>query len=51
MLKRGVMRAMRGPFAHSGLARSHAVALQPFEHSVQTVSTATGLSHGRDLNR
>ena len=50
-LNRGVRRAMRGPFAHSGLARSQAVVLQPFEQRVQIVSTAVGLSHGRDLNR
>ena len=51
MLKRGVILAMRGPLAHSGFARSHAVVLHPFEQSVQIVSTATGLSHGRDLKR
>src|SRR5262245_30620892 len=45
------MRMRRDPLAHSGLALSHAVVLQPFEHSVQVVSTACGLSHGRDRNR
>ncbi len=50
-LKRGVTRTMRGPFAHWGFARSHAAVLHPFEHRVQSVSTATRLSHGRDLNR
>ena len=45
------MRARRAPFAHSGLALSHAVVLQPFEHSVHVVSTACGLSHGRERNR
>ena len=29
----------------------NAVVLHPFEHSVQIVSTASGLSHGRDLKR
>ena len=33
-------RMSREPFAHSGLALSQAVVLQPFEHSVQIVSTA-----------
>ena len=37
--------------AHSGLAFSQAVVLQPFEHSVHVVSTACGLSHGRDRKR
>ena len=50
-LKRGVMRASLGPLAHSGFARSHTVVAQPFAHSVQMLSTAVGLSHGRDLNR
>ena len=45
------MRISRAPFAHSGFALSHAVVLQPFEHSVQMVSTASGLSQGRDLKR
>ena len=45
------MRAIRGPLAHSGLARSQAVILQPFEQRVQTVSTAVGLSHGLEVNR
>ena len=48
---RGVNRISREPLAHSGLAFSHAVVLQPFEQSVQMVSTAFGLSHGRDLKR
>ncbi len=42
---------MRGPLAHSGLARSQAVTAQPFEQRVQIVSTAVGLSHGLDANR
>ncbi len=50
-LNRGVTRTMRGPFAHSGFARIQTVVLHPFEHRVQIVSTASGLSHGRDLNR
>src|SRR4029453_19551659 len=50
-LKRGVTRARRAPFAHSGFALSHAVVLQPFAQSVQVVSTACGLSHGRERNR
>jgi hypothetical protein len=50
-LKRGVNRMSCAPFAHSGLALSHAVVLQPFEQNVQIVSTAVGLSHGRDLKR
>ena len=45
------MRIMREPFAHSGLAFSHAVVLQPFEQNVQIVSTACRLSHGRLLKR
>ena len=45
------MRARRAPFAHSGFALSHAVVLQPFAHSVQVVSTACGLSHGRERKR
>jgi hypothetical protein len=43
------MRTSRAPFAHSGLALIHAVVLQPFEQSVQIVSTASGLSHGPRL--
>ena len=31
------------PFAHSGLPLSQALVLQPFEHSVQTVSTAEAI--------
>ncbi len=50
-LKRGVTRTMRAPFAHSGFALSQTVVLQPFEQSVHVVSTATGLSHGREANR
>src|SRR5687768_13249650 len=45
------MRISRDPRAHSGLAFSHELVLQPFEHSVQIVSTTPGLSHGRLLNR
>jgi hypothetical protein len=45
------MRMSCAPFAHSGLAFSQAVVLQPFSQSVQIVSTASGLSHGRDLKR
>src|SRR5918993_5587306 len=45
------MRARRAPLAHSGLALSHAVVLQPLAHSVHVVSTACGLSHGRERNR
>src|ERR671912_1691946 len=45
------MRARRAPLAHSGFALSHAVVLQPFAHSVHVVSTAWGLSHGRERNR
>jgi hypothetical protein len=45
-----VNRTSLAPFAHSGLALIQAVVLQPFEHSVQIVSTASGLSQGRDLN-
>src|SRR3990170_8537720 len=45
------MRVRRAPFAHSGLAFSHAVVLQPFAHSVHVVSTACGLSHGRERKR
>ena len=37
--------------AHSGLALSQLVVLQPFAHSVQVVSTACGLSHGRERKR
>ena len=50
-LNRGVKRTRRDPLAHSGFALSHAVVLHPFEQSVHTVSTAFGLSQGRDLNR
>ena len=50
-LRRGVKRTSCAPLAHSGLARSHAVVLQPFSHCVQMVSTALGLSQGRDLKR
>ncbi len=50
-LNRGVKRIRREPFAHSGFALIHAVTLQPFSHCVQMVSVASGLSHGRDLNR
>ena len=39
------------PLAHSGLAFSQAVVLQPFEQAVQIVSIAFGLSHGRERNR
>ena len=45
------MRTRLAPFAHSGFALIHAVVLQPFSQSVQIVSTACGLSHGRDLKR
>ena len=45
------MRISCAPLAHSGFALSHAVVLQPFSQSVQIVSTASGLSHGRDLKR
>ena len=45
------MRMSCAPFAHSGFALIHAVVLQPFSQSVQIVSTACGLSHGRALNR
>src|SRR6478736_9205642 len=45
------MRARRAPLAHSGLAFSHDVVSQAFEQSVQIVSTACGLSHGRDRKR
>ena len=50
-LRRGVMRIRREPLAHSGFAFCHALVLQPFEHSVQVVSTTPGLSQGRLLNR
>ena len=45
------MRISRDPLAHSGFAFSHALVLQPFEHSVQIVSTTFGLSQGRLLKR
>src|SRR5215210_5278340 len=45
------MRIRREPFAHSGFALIHPVVLHPLAHSVQIVSTAVGLSHGRDRKR
>ena len=45
------MRISCAPLAHSGFALIQAVVLQPFSQSVQIVSTACGLSHGRDLKR
>ena len=49
--ERGVIRISCDAFAHSGFAFSHALVLQPFEQSVQIVSTTAGLSQGRLLNR
>src|SRR5688500_17938047 len=50
-VSRGVMRASRAPFAHSGFAFNQPVVLQPFAHNVQIVSSACGLSHGRERKR
>ena len=46
-----LLRAMYRWMKQVGFAFSHAVVLQPFEQSVQTVSAAFGLSQGRDLKR